>query len=199
MKTILPPIHTSEETALVVADYPYSFRLRCKIRYWLETDPKKGARFCSQTTNPKVSVEVWNKPKKSTYSELGGAMFTDENGHVHWDGLSEYELDKAESFLAEYRAGLTAPAIARIESLIATKRIYEAEKARGEFGWQDAGIVASLVGRKIKESAGGGTVSLEKAQSIVREQVARRAALTEANSGQSWRESSIAALPANRA
>lgn len=90
--------HASEETAYIVEDYPYGYTLRCKIRYWLEESPTKGFRFCSQTTNPKKSVEVWNTPKKSTYMRLGGCMFLDENGHVKWTGVSEYssivELEK---------------------------------------------------------------------------------------------------------
>jgi hypothetical protein len=32
--------HISQETAYLVDDYPYGFRLRCKIRYWLEYQPK---------------------------------------------------------------------------------------------------------------------------------------------------------------
>ena len=43
METITKPIsgHTDEKTAYVVEDYPYGFRLRTTIRYWVET--KKGA------------------------------------------------------------------------------------------------------------------------------------------------------------
>jgi hypothetical protein len=61
MKTILPPVHLSPETAYLVSDYPYGFRLRCKIRYWLEHHPKRGTRFVSQTTNPNAAGEVWNR------------------------------------------------------------------------------------------------------------------------------------------
>jgi len=49
--------HISPETAFIVDDYPYGFRLRCKIRYWLEYNPKHGFRFVSQTTNPKRAGE----------------------------------------------------------------------------------------------------------------------------------------------
>lgn len=91
--------HISPETAYVVNDYPYGFKQRCKIRYWIEHDPKKGSRFCSQTTNPKKSmillggqeVDVWNKPKKSTYCELAAAMYLDEKGYVNWNGLTQYD------------------------------------------------------------------------------------------------------------
>lgn len=80
--------HTSEATAYLVDDYPYGFTLRTQIRYWLEGKPGKGWRFVSQTLNPKTGR--WNKPKASTYSEWGGAMYLDEKGHVQWEGIGPY-------------------------------------------------------------------------------------------------------------
>lgn len=59
--------HDSKETALIIDNYPYGFRLRTKIRYWVETT-KNGDRFVSQTLNPKT--DEWNKEKKSTYSDV---------------------------------------------------------------------------------------------------------------------------------
>jgi len=79
--------HTSADTAYVVDDYPYG-RLRCTIKFWLETDARKGARFCSQTTNPKNGRI--NAPKHSTYAKLAGCMYLDEQGHCQWRGLTEY-------------------------------------------------------------------------------------------------------------
>lgn len=79
--------HTSPETAYLVADYPYGFRARCQIRYWLESN-KKGVRFCSQTTNPKT--DRWNKPKCSTYALVAACMYLDENNHVQWSAITEY-------------------------------------------------------------------------------------------------------------
>jgi hypothetical protein len=96
--------HTSPETAYVVEDYPYGFRLRCSIRYWLEYSPIKGFRFCSQTTNPKKSMShmnVWNAPKRSTYMMLA-VMGLDEQGHVTWTGCSICDFDKLEAFGKEY-------------------------------------------------------------------------------------------------
>jgi hypothetical protein len=80
--------HTSEATAYLVADYPYGYTTRTQIRYWLEHKPKKGWRFVSQTLNPKT--QRWNKPKASTYTEWGAAMYLDDKGHVHWDGVGPY-------------------------------------------------------------------------------------------------------------
>lgn len=93
--------HTTPETAYVVEDYPYGFKLRCKIRYWLEFSPKKGFRYCSQTTNPKKAGEVWNAPKRSTYTMLA-VMGTNDEGHVTWTGCSIYDFDKLEEFGKEY-------------------------------------------------------------------------------------------------
>ncbi len=35
--------HTDETTAYVVDDYPFGYKLKCSIRYWIETDAKRGA------------------------------------------------------------------------------------------------------------------------------------------------------------
>lgn len=41
--------HISQETAKIVEDYPWGFRLRTTIRYWIETKKARngGQRFCS--------------------------------------------------------------------------------------------------------------------------------------------------------
>lgn len=61
--------HIDQDTAYLVDDYPYGFRLRCKIRYWVETAYRRSSagmqRFVSQTTNPKLPGESWNRPRQS--------------------------------------------------------------------------------------------------------------------------------------
>lgn len=79
--------HVSEDTAYLVEDYPYG-GLRCKIKFWLEHQPRKGWRFVSQTQNPKN--QRWNNPRKGTYYVLAGCMYLDEKGHVQVSVLSEY-------------------------------------------------------------------------------------------------------------
>lgn len=93
--SIVQPLydHTTEATAFVVDDYPYGFTARTQIRYWLEYKAKKGWRFVSQTKNPKTGA--WNKPKASTYTEWGAAMYLDENNHVQWTGIRQYSDDRA--------------------------------------------------------------------------------------------------------
>ena len=58
MKQPLEQIYTSPETAYIIEDYPFGFRLRCKMRVWIESDKKKGMRVVRQTTNPKASGEI---------------------------------------------------------------------------------------------------------------------------------------------
>ena len=94
--------HISPETAYVVEDYPYGFRLRCTIRYWIETKPKFGQRMMSQTTNPKKAGVVWNKPNGSTYSAVL-ILCLDEKNHVVSDGLSKYsDEERINAFVAKY-------------------------------------------------------------------------------------------------
>lgn len=85
--------HTSEDTAYVVDDYPYGFRKRTKIRYWLESNGNKGFRFVAQTMNPDTGR--WNAPKKSIYSDLAGVMGLDSKGHVTWTALAYNSSPKA--------------------------------------------------------------------------------------------------------
>ena len=64
--------HVDADTAYVVDDYPYGGGLRCRIRYWIDTDISRGhagwQRFVSQTTNPRRAGQPWNHPKQSTYA-----------------------------------------------------------------------------------------------------------------------------------
>jgi hypothetical protein len=129
--------HYGVENALLVEDYPYGFKLRCKIRYWLEVNDK-GTRFWSQTTNPKANCigYQWNKPKASTYSLVGSMFMVDESdgkpeeiGHIHWSGLSPYDVSKCREYLETYRLGLTDRQITLIEKLATGYESLQARKA----------------------------------------------------------------------
>ena len=89
MKTLVG--HTSQDSALICSDYPYGFRLRCQIRYWVETKKGFGQRFVSQTLNPKTGK--WNKPKAGTYNVIA-ILIEDEIGHVGIDVLHSGGWDK---------------------------------------------------------------------------------------------------------
>ena len=120
--------HTSPETAYLVEDYPYGFRLRCKIRYWLESDPKRGTRFMSQTSNPKKG-NIWNKPKASIYAQFGGCMILDENDHCTWTGISEYtNHSEAITWFETYKDGI--PDSIRPLTEIWIKKIIAYDKAK---------------------------------------------------------------------
>lgn len=125
--------HISPETAYLVEDYPYGFRLRCQIRYWLEYKPKKGFRFVSQTTNPKKPGIVWNKPKASTYSLFGGAMFLDDKGHVDWSGLSEYcSGAEAKAWADKYGAAVPEAGRLLLDKWVAAKLAYDSNRNSGD-------------------------------------------------------------------
>ena len=124
--------HTSPETAYVVNDYPYGFRLRCMIRYWLEYRKGKGFRFVSQTTNPKRSGEFWNKPKASTYTTLAVMVLKDENAkgiqEVTWQGLHFDIREHLESFIEQFGNGFDKAQWDTAEALRAAVKRYN-EKA----------------------------------------------------------------------
>jgi hypothetical protein len=124
--------HTSHETAYVVDDYPYGYRLRCKIRYWLEYDPKRGVRFVSQTSNPKKG-NIWNKPKASTYARFGGCMYLDDEGHVQWDGLTEYSSGaQALAWQEQYGEGVPEAAKLMLAKWVAAECSYDANRKPGD-------------------------------------------------------------------
>ncbi len=123
--------HVSPETAYTVEDYPYGFRLRCRIRYWLEYKKGTGVRLVSQTTNPKRGG-AWNKPKASTYGRFGGAMFLDEQGYVQWSALTEYTTGaEAQRWMDTYAAGLPPDAREAAEVWRAAKVAFDAAREGG--------------------------------------------------------------------
>jgi len=131
--TLLSNTHISPETAYVVEDYPYGFKLRCKIRYWLEFHPKRGFRFMSQTTNPKRAGESWNKPRASTYYRFGAALYFDESGHVKCTGLSEYS-DGAECKTWKETYGTAVPEEGQdnLKRWVAAKVAYDENRSKGD-------------------------------------------------------------------
>ena len=94
--------HDSFETAYIIADYPYGFRLRCKQAVWLEFKAGWGSRYCTRTTNPKVPGEIWNAPKKGTYYSGMTFLTRDEsNGHISQAECGDWMNTKQ---LAEFEA-----------------------------------------------------------------------------------------------
>jgi hypothetical protein len=129
--------HVSPETAYVVEDYPYGFRLRCKIRYWLEYKSGKGVRFCSQTTNPKMTGEYWNKPKYSTYHLAGCMYLADETDFVSWSSFSPYNMGEMHDWIKTYGEGVPPECMLSLRRFVA-KTAYDATIKSG--GSTTAGI-----------------------------------------------------------
>lgn len=82
--------YTTKETAFEVNDYPYGFRLRTKIYYWIETKKGLGDRFCSYTINPKNGRP--NAPKYTTYSTFM-YMYINDDGHVTYGTIDSYDKE----------------------------------------------------------------------------------------------------------
>jgi len=117
--------HTSEDTAYLVGDYPYGYTARTSIRYWVETKPKLGQRFVSQTLNPKT--KKWNKPKASTYKEAlviglneeGHVTYTSVNTYSGYEGFKEF-FDKYQ--LDEYQQEKIGNIVRRFEQVHAKQK-----------------------------------------------------------------------------
>ena len=125
--------HISPETAYSVVNYPYGFRLKCTIRYWLEYKPGHGVRLMSQTTNPKKAGWVWNKPKGSTYCKFGGCMYLDSEQHVHWSGLTEYTNGiEAAAWVSAYGDGNHPECVSLADKWMKAKLLFDAKLASGE-------------------------------------------------------------------
>ncbi len=85
---------------VTVSDYPYGFKLRCTLYDFIEFDPKKGYRHCTQTVNPKTNRI--NNPKKSTYSNLIVRYYEPETNHIkalHFSFNGKEEINQAVKFI----------------------------------------------------------------------------------------------------
>lgn len=117
--------HVSPETAYVVNDYPWGFRLRTTIRYWIESKDAKngGQRFGSQTINPKTGQ--WCKPKYSTYSPIV-VMYLNEKEHVHFTCLNTYsKTETINKFKEDHLPNLTDFQKQALRELIAFDKVMQ--------------------------------------------------------------------------
>lgn len=76
--------YNSQEISLKVENYPWGFKLKCDIFYWLESKPKHGDRFCSYTIDPRNGRI--NKPKCDKYVTFA-YMYKNDEGHVKWSAI----------------------------------------------------------------------------------------------------------------
>ena len=77
------------DTGVQVYNYPWGFKLKTSVRYWIETN-KKGNRFIKQTLNPKTNK--WCKPKMSTYSSVMVLTIEEKEDktYVSYKGISNF-------------------------------------------------------------------------------------------------------------
>lgn len=116
--------YTSFENSYEVENYPWGFRLRTEVRYWIETVDKKqgGQRFCKCTKDPRNGK--WCTPKKSTYYALG-TMYLDENGHVEWEAVYDGNSTNLGAFVETHREYLSEYQIKEIKRLKAYQKVME--------------------------------------------------------------------------
>jgi len=130
IKPLLTSIYNSADSAYMVDDYPYGFRLRCHIRYWVEYRKGMGFRFVSQTSNPKKAGLIWNKPKASTYHLFPIAMYLDDKGHVCYASCKTWATSiELSDWIAQYGACLSPTLCNSLETFAKRKAAKEAEAA----------------------------------------------------------------------
>lgn len=126
MKQIIRP-SDSFESAAIAEDYPYGFRLRCKMAYWVEYRQGMGYRPMRCSTNPKKVAEVWNKPKAGTYHNpciwvvRDTDLSTDNTDYLSFlffPSHDNVQMEKAKEFLTEYGDQLTDEELKRIKAYI---------------------------------------------------------------------------------
>jgi hypothetical protein len=120
---VLPPVHTTFESAYIIADYPYSFKLRCEKRVWIETN-NKGQRLVECTKNPKTGS--WNKPKCAIYSDLL-ILYIDGKGYIQHTNTGIYDLsfrssevESLEKFIAFFQDGILPEFLSTWTNIIKT-------------------------------------------------------------------------------
>lgn len=134
--------HTTEETAYIIQDYPWGYKLRCKQKVWLEYNKSKGFRVCRRTQDPRN--DRWCAIKKDTYTLIAAGLYKNEEGHVKSAGLSEYSSTKdSEEFLKTWGFCLDEVAMQRLTTWIIKKRKYDEFVANKKAGTELVMILKS--------------------------------------------------------
>ena len=82
------------DSAHVVKEWPWGFRMKTEARFWIETT-KHGDRFVKQTLNLKNGR--WCKPKKSTY-EAVMVLTQDDDNKMSYISIGKYD---SQNWMAE--------------------------------------------------------------------------------------------------
>jgi hypothetical protein len=129
--------YDSKENSYQVDNYPWGFRLRTKVRYWVETKKGFGQKFYKQTMNPKNGE--WCKEKGGVYFPVVIMGLNDE-GHVTHTGLSEYDqIETIEKFAKEHKGKLTEYQESALNMLRARQKAWEGVEVKfvNASGWND--------------------------------------------------------------
>ena len=112
--------HTSEETAYIIKDYPWGFRMRTEQRAWIESN-KNGDRFIVRTKDPRSGK--WCAPKKSSYSFVK-VLFLDEQGHLQTFSLTNFGDEKTIlEFYEQHKENLNPFQLAQIKQRLAVEKV----------------------------------------------------------------------------
>jgi len=117
---------TDKESSYVVQDYPWGFKLRTQVRYWVESKPKFGQRHAKQTMNPKNGL--WCAPKYGIYYTVI-VMYLDENNHVQYDAVRPYmDLSEINEFRDTHRDYLNTFQLESLDSLLINYKEYYGQR-----------------------------------------------------------------------
>lgn len=95
--------HTSFETAYIVQDWPWGYKLRTEKRFWIESN-KNGDREISQTLDPRTGK--WCAPKKSTYRPVLILFTHGQGNYLGSEGIYQYDNEKIKSFYELHKENL---------------------------------------------------------------------------------------------
>lgn len=164
-------LYTSAETAFVIPDYPYGFRLRCQKRVWIERN-KKGCRLVEQTSNPKKTALVWNKPKAGTYSLLlvlgmeRASGFLTTTG-IYRAGVEDARLDTFEGQTAHVLSDADKKTLAECRAV---------NRALSRVKWTATTVVSEVGTINLSAAMSGDPVEKAKLDAEVARQAERKAA-----------------------
>ena len=113
-------IADSMDNSYITADYPYGFKLRTQRKTWIETNGKRGDRVCHQTFNPKKNI--WNKPKKSTYS-TAIVLYINDKGYIDTYYADNQDSKHLQEFINTFE--LNTQQVKNINGYLALNKVLE--------------------------------------------------------------------------
>lgn len=89
--------HNSEQTCLLLKDYPFHFGAYTCVKYWIETNKSYGQRVMHQFMDPKTSLAnpKWHKPKASPFFDIVVMQMQDNPAEPQYGIVSFIEFDFA--------------------------------------------------------------------------------------------------------